>query len=279
MGEISDKTLMAYADGELSPAECDEVEAALATDPELKIRLSIFERTRHQLSGLYDAPLRRPVPDHLIDVVLGSRTGTEVDAPSPPPTPTGLSKWTSALTAFLPRGRMVYAIPAVAGLLVFAGGLSGWHLRSIGMLPSASDHRQLAALKHGKIVAQAGLRQALETMPSGRPLTRTLSAGGQTVVFPKLTFRTVDKKVCRQYLLTNELDRTYVGVACRGIDNNWQVQIHLAAKGQFARRDKLTPAAGPTSSLIDAHVDQVIDGDALGRNEELGLLESWKSKR
>ena len=180
------------------------------------------------------------------------------------------------LSLFLPRERMAFAIPAIVGLLVFAGGFSGWHLRSIEGAPSSLEQPSLAVLEHGMVLAQSHLRQALETTPSGGSLASPHEASGRDTVKPQLTFRTADNKICRQYLLTSSKEGHFTGVACRGAAGAWQVQVHVAAAGRSEPTGKFTPAAGPAPTLIDEHVDQLIAGDALGREEELSLLSSWK---
>ena len=75
MAKVSDEMLMAYADGELALTERSEVETAIVSNPDLRSRLSVFERTKNELSGLYDEPMKRPVPDRLVDAVFGVLMG------------------------------------------------------------------------------------------------------------------------------------------------------------------------------------------------------------
>ena len=258
-------------------AERSEVETAIVSNPDLRSRLSVFERTKNELSGLYDEPMKRPVPDRLVDAVFGVSDGAGSRAERSRPSIGAKSAFADMLSVFLPRERMAFAIPAIVGLLVFAGGFSGWHLRSIGGAPSSSEQPPLAVLEHGKVLAQSHLRQALETTPSGGSLASPHEASGHDTVKPQLTFRTADDKICRQYLLTSSKEGHFTGVACRGAKGAWQVQVHVAAVGRSESTGKFTPAAGPAPTLIDEHVDQLIAGDALGREEELRLLNSWKN--
>ena len=50
---VSDETLMAYADGELSPGEVEGLEALLARDATLRMRLAPFVVTREKLSDAF----------------------------------------------------------------------------------------------------------------------------------------------------------------------------------------------------------------------------------
>jgi anti-sigma factor RsiW len=66
---LDDETLMAYADGELSPLEAKRVERAMADDPELARRVARFSATRRALKTAYDTVVSQPVPDHLLKLL------------------------------------------------------------------------------------------------------------------------------------------------------------------------------------------------------------------
>jgi hypothetical protein len=68
---ITDQELMAYADRELDPARAAEVEAALASDPELVRRIARFRKQRQQLQAAFDPVLHEPVPPQLIAAARG----------------------------------------------------------------------------------------------------------------------------------------------------------------------------------------------------------------
>src|SRR5689334_9460733 len=63
---IPDETLMAYADGELEPAQRAEVEAAIAADPQLAARVEQHRALRRKLNAAYDPILMETVPDALV---------------------------------------------------------------------------------------------------------------------------------------------------------------------------------------------------------------------
>jgi anti-sigma factor RsiW len=62
MAGLSDEILMAYADGELDPAEGARIESLLANDPALRERLKIFTETGRGLALLFEDHLRAPMP-------------------------------------------------------------------------------------------------------------------------------------------------------------------------------------------------------------------------
>ena len=74
---IPDETLMAYADGELEPAQRAEVEAALAADPTLVVRVEQHRALRKKLNAAFDPILMETVPDALVAKVFASPAGTQ----------------------------------------------------------------------------------------------------------------------------------------------------------------------------------------------------------
>lgn len=80
---IDDETLMAYADGELSPLEAKRIEAAMAEDFSLAARVQRFRAVRRALKTAYDAVAAEPVPEHL-RALLGDVAATEPAARSAP---------------------------------------------------------------------------------------------------------------------------------------------------------------------------------------------------
>src|SRR5512135_2932910 len=68
--QISEETLMAYADGELDAAAAAQVEAAIRGDPELAARLARQRTLRARLRDAFDAELAEPVPQRLVDAAM-----------------------------------------------------------------------------------------------------------------------------------------------------------------------------------------------------------------
>src|SRR3954467_10950401 len=63
---LADETLMAYADGELEPAQCAQVEAAMAADPEVADRVDRHRALRKKLSSTFDRILLETIPNELV---------------------------------------------------------------------------------------------------------------------------------------------------------------------------------------------------------------------
>lgn len=69
MGNISDETLMAFADGELTREERKAVATAIANNPAIQERLVVFTSTRDSLTGLFDAPMHQPIPEAILSLL------------------------------------------------------------------------------------------------------------------------------------------------------------------------------------------------------------------
>jgi hypothetical protein len=65
MNRIGDETLNAYVDGELGGLRRDEIERALAEDPELRARLAVQQRLRSRIAAHYDPVADEAVPERL----------------------------------------------------------------------------------------------------------------------------------------------------------------------------------------------------------------------
>lgn len=276
MADPDDEKLMAFADGELAPAERIEVEAAINASPELRSRLEVFLRTKDQLAGLYNAPLQRPSPDHLIDLVLG-KAHEKANGSRGSGRHRSLRSWSAEiLSALLPRSWMTYSAVAAVGLVLLTAGLSGWALNSLVLQPGRND-QSAVLLRDGNILARAQFRQGLETLVSGHKLSWSDNSNGKFTLKPVLTFRSSDKSICRQYELTLQSVAIYSGLACRDdLQGNWTIRLHTRrAQAQSDANGQFVPAAGSMNSVLDSLVDQIMDGDAMGRADEEALLRGW----
>ena len=254
---------MAYADGELDPAYRAEIEAAIRMDPEAGRRLETFLATGTPIADYFVPLLEKPVPEHLVRLVKDGarqkRAGGTVLPFSKPAKSSGLfgGSWQAMVAASL-----IMVIAATASVLY--------------LLQAGGDSTEMDVAREGKIFAQGPLKMALETTPSG---TEVALEGDTSAMAAKmiLTFRNRKQSYCRQYEVSGQTNG-YSGVACRGKDGEWQVEIHIAAsaKPQHDIGERIAPAGG-TASDVEAAVNNVIDGDALGGDEERALIErNWQ---
>jgi surface antigen len=274
MSLFPDETLMAYADGELSPEESRRLEAELANNPALRARLEPFAVTGATLASVFDRPMREPVPERLLAVVDGagpkiraaiaSRRGMEAAAKSAERRRSG---FLDALGRTLFPGGFQLAGAFSVAVLLAAGGAAGWML-------AQSQHGS-----GGTLVAFRALQGALETMPSGAPRAEA----GTAWVVPVQTFVSRDQRYCRQYELASAAGRSYLGVACRSQDGVWTIAFHAELKGGKATTGGYRTAAransgrpqgepDPVSKALDSAVDDMKSGDVLGAEAETALI-------
>jgi len=273
MHNISDEQLMAYVDGELPPAERAEIEAAMKTDPLLESRMSVFLATRTGLAGLYDDAMRRPAPDHLIDLILRAPDEAERSQVS-------TSSWLDRIGVggFLKNFSAVgngYAAAFAFSLLLFTTGFAGWQLKSNNIPHVHGD--AIASFDRGRMLAHGRLRTALDGVASGKKLTWSMGDASTSSIKPVFTFRTAAGSYCRQYEMSLSMGEGFSGVACRNKEGNWKINAHVAARPGQDTGNKMVPASGAASSAIDKVVDQLIEGDVLGTEEEtLAITNEWK---
>lgn len=115
MSRHSDDRLVAYLDGEVEPAEQQEIEAWLDSDPVARDKLAALAQSADLLRQAYDVVLREPLPGQLIDAARGD-TGAARVLP--------FIAARAASGGRLSRGRV--AVPIAASLLgvVVGGGVT-----------------------------------------------------------------------------------------------------------------------------------------------------------
>ncbi|MBX9746791.1 MAG: hypothetical protein K2X34_07810, partial [Hyphomonadaceae bacterium] len=193
---LDDETLMAYADGELSPLETKRVERAMAEDAQLARRVARFVNTRQALKKAYDTVLEQPVPDHLLKLL-----DAIPDQPlAPPPTQLADERKKRASARVGPPVWAAIAASLVVGVL--AGRLSA---PTSGLFTADGAH------------AGASLGRMLDTALA----SETQSSVGRV----GLTFRAQDGAICRTF----SAERVS-GLACRD-DDAWAVRLAVAARG------------------------------------------------
>lgn len=275
MAKVPDETLMAYADGVLNASECARVEAALAQDPEAHETLRAFERTGLPLANVFDAVLREPIPEHLVRLIeQAAPTGLRhalARRPARDRDPVSKAWWLS----ILPLGSPLMMAGAFSATLA-AGVAAGWLFSEAHLFRSRAA-ADLMAFNDGDLVAAGALQQALEKAPSGTT-AGSRSGSAATSVTPVLTFLDRDRRYCRQYELSASGAKPLAGVACRIAAGEWRIAIHAEAKAaKAAPKGRHLTASGPDEA-IETVINRMIDGDALGADDERAALESaWKN--
>lgn len=213
--ETLPETLMAYADGELSPLAAKRVERAIAADPALGEQVARHRALGEQLRGAFAAVEHAPVPAALEAMVRDSAKVTPIAPPPPPPRAAPRpARWIGALAASL-----------VVGLLV--GRM---------LPPSGSEAGIGIALEDGRPVARGALAGALDSqLASTQPADAPVRIG--------LTFRDAAGDLCRTFQQDG-----LGGIACAA-GGGWRL---ARLYGDMPRQTGAYRQAGSTAMMADA---------------------------
>lgn len=282
MPEVTDELLMAYADGALSALARKKVEAYLQANADGRRRVEIYRATGAPLSSLYGRSFSEPIPAHLKDFVLNYPLNAEKLETVPPKAARAawrsrFAKGARFLTAPLVQ---VMQAPATAG---------AWRLAAastlgvaIGLGAGAFLHHgdagsgDLVALQDGRFYASGPLRDVLEKDLSGHE-SRIGGVRGEAVTMrASLTFKNKQNTYCREYEIATPDKGGFVGLGCRDRDGRWALEAQLPAN-KTAAKGGVKTAAGADNAALDAIVDDMIDGDALGGKQEADKIkDGWK---
>ena len=233
---IPDEVLMAYADGELTSEETEQLETRLDCDPELAARLRVFSRTGEALQALHQADAKNVLPPGL-EQALRSTIGEErVEQTAPP---------AGNVVAFRRRAMPLWS-GALAASIALGIGLGVGLMANTGIGPSETVNPVFAAL---------------DTVPSGT--TATLDDGRNLRMVA--SFRNDQGALCREYEVSRAEGRKAVAVACHE-GSGWEPQLMLALGGA----EGYAPASAP--ELLDLYYLQSEAGTVLSPGEELDAL-------
>lgn len=237
---ITDETLSAFLDAELSEAEMEAVRARIAEDEQLALRLAELATVDSLVRDTYSAIDQQPMPaaiDRLLAQSPASQPAASDDsAPTIQPVarPFRFPRWA-------PQWAMAASIAFVAGF-----GLNQW-LSGAG---PAAEWRSVA--------------QALDTTPSGAQQ----AIAGHTLT-PRVSFQNAGSQVCRQYQLQSAHQQVQA-IACK-IDGQWREVVALRQR-VAADQGHYQTASG--ASAINAMVDQMAVGNFFSATQEAHAIET-----
>lgn len=243
MTNFDDDTLMAYADGELDPAERAAIERAMQEDPQVAAAVERHRALRQDVAGAFAGILDEPVPERL-QPQLTARI-VQLDAAraariKPPAGPSPRRRWSwpewGALAATL-----------VLGILLGKTGLDGG-------APAIAGNG-------GQLVAQGELADALDRQLGG-------ARGGPAQV--GVSFAARDGGYCRGFVYGAS-----AGLACRE-GEAWRIPVLSETTPQLEGSYRQAGSALPPA-VLDA-IDARIEGaplDAAG--EEAARRRGWRN--
>lgn len=232
MPEISDETLMAFADGVLDEPQFSHVAEAIETNADLAARLEAlvtgstlarrgFEELLSPVSPALDTAVRETIRN------AGRKPFWRVTWPN----------W------LYPAG----ALAATAIVAVVA-------MPTLRPAPNNAVTSGIAELTGGEVST------ILDTVPSGT--RQTLATG--TVIHPIATFINGDDRLCREF--ETQGNANYLVVSCRA-DSTWSVQLALV---MAAEDGNYRPASG--FGVLDAYLLSAGAGEPLSGDDELSAL-------
>ena len=273
MRELTDETLMAFADGHLDDGQRSLVLQALDRDPGSRERLAAFVATvpDAEIWRVFDQPMREAVPRHLVELVMAGSSSSFGGRQAIAPGMVRTAIDTARNILWPDHGGWSPGLGYAAALAV---GLSlGWVLHP-GQGPTVASELAEAGGPDG-MRAELGLRASLESTASGAVHGVALRSNSSWRVTPTNSFRSRDGAFCRQYEMSQpQSDAAFAGVACRTRAGQWVVQTHAASTKTVAGADNnVRPADGKKmKSPVEVAVSAMIDGDPLGPDEERQLM-------
>ncbi|MGR4865803.1 anti-sigma factor family protein [Caulobacter sp. LARHSG274] len=260
---VPDEELFAFVDGELPPAAMARIEAAMVTDPQLRLRVETQRALRRLLAGAHADAVQQQPPARLAAAV----TGVEPSKPTARPAEVIAFPGAKAKAKPKPREIKLARPPGAAGrgppawiamAACLVAGLVVGRMATPGAptLSGADDPTPIAA---------GPLAQALNTQSSGQ-------AAGPVRI--GLSFKNQQGLYCRTFQAAGRAP--VAGVACRE-STAWRVRgVSPAAPAPTA---DYRAAGSETPAAVLATVDAMIVGQPLDAAAEARAKASgWKAR-
>lgn len=272
MPPVTDEDLMRYADRTLSAAEHSRITKLIANDASLRARLAVFTETGRGLAEPFSSILNAPVPQHLVDIVVGTGRSEGARAAS-----RGRERgiWrdvVESLSFGLGRSALAW-VPAAACAAIAVSVAIGWFARGVaGDAASASD---LFALRDGRLIALGSLARVLETAQGGQAIP--IAGGSAKSIKVRLTYRTQAQGFCRQYEIARKDTHGFAGDSCRAADGTWYLTFNGTL--DVSSTEPRTGTASATNAMLETIMKHTAEGDAFDREAESEALgRKWASE-
>lgn len=259
--DYADETLMAYADGELDPAQTADLDRAVAMDSDLAARVALFGDTREAVRTAALGASASDVPNALRERVLAmtraAQAAPATPAPVPAPVPVTEKRLPVAANSNTPAWASArVAIAASVAALLF--GIGGFQL---GRGETAGPATLLAVSQPiGPEIAEG-----LSRVASGDSIA--LADGGAQVTM--VSSFDVGGDLCREFELTRGEGSANLVIACRQ-DGAWTPNLIVATASSGG--DGYVPAS--STETIDAYLSSIEAGAALSPEDEAQRLGS-----
>jgi len=265
--KIEDTDLMAYMDGELSPARAREIEEQLAQSSDLREQLdrmrtadTLLARSLERTTPRSTRPETMAIVDDLARELAHKETRQETNLiPLAQPDRGPRSLWKRP---FVPQ-----AIAASVALFIGFGA---------GNLASRNDDAATGTFTDytmGQISPQSALYQALETSASNQ--TVQFGPGNEASATLMTTFQTAGGTYCREFAAAAPGGGNH-GIACRK-NGGWIIKAVIATNVSGATDDDMfVTASDAATDPIGTMVMSMMQGDALSlSDEEKAIKDNW----
>jgi hypothetical protein len=256
--KLDDEILAAWMDGELPPAQADQVTSRLAREPALARRLEAMRAVDAAAVGAFRSVDERPMPERVLDLIHA-----------------GADEIQSGETSNVVRlrtpavARFAEWPVAVAASVALAFGFALSSVLQDGAAPAAD----YASLYASSIPAGSSLDEAFDRGLSTEPVR----LGHGRVAEPVLTFRSGDGRWCRQIRVSGN-GRASDALACRR-GESWEVEL-VTFDGAATASDgaPYAQASGGGPAAMQAAVERLLGREPpLGREEEAEIVgDEWQ---
>ena len=254
MTTITDEMLSAYLDGELGTSQADEVRAALDNDPALRARLVKFEQADATMRDAASDVVDRRMPQSVMAMLASKKASVAPLGADHRRRLGGFQFWPTALAASI-------------ALVV------GWSTGALYQGAPQGDAPESNAQIAARAVPGDPLFVALENTPSGQ--TATIGDAEQSLQ-PVLSFASLGGELCREFEAIGSGD-VVRAVACRE-RSAWRLDFAVRSESEPSEFGYQAASASDVQ-VLRSYIDEVMEGDALGREAEAELMASgWRKQ-
>jgi len=267
---ITDETLMAYLDNELSAGDKARIAGQIGRSPDLAERLENMQTVDEMLVRSCHRMDSRPLPRGMMALLdaFPAKVTKETSRPE------------ATILPFRKKLRNISHSPlwqmAVAATVVLVVGLGAG--RSL-LTPTADTGPEmvLALQSNDVIEPDNALFAILDKHPSATS-TPVSATNTDITVTPTMTFQTANNEYCREFEITTAQKVTR-NIACRG-KNAWTVKASVPMQKSLSSPDaQYQTASGPDSSTFDSLIQGMMTGDALSQGQEAEIIQhNWRRK-
>lgn len=268
---VPDEEVFAFVDGELPPEAMARIEAAMATDPQLALRVETQRALRRLLSGAHAGVMRQPPPETLTQAVGGQPKAT----PKPTPKPAEVIAFpgVQAKKAKGVKTREPKLKPPKPARAANEGGFPSWIAMAACLVAglvvgrmAMPDPVTLSGADEPAPIAAGPLAKALNTQASGQDVGPVRIG---------LSFKDKAGLYCRTFQAVGQAP--VAGIACRE-PSAWRVRA-VSPAAPASNADYRT-AGSETPAAVLAGVDAMIVGPPLdAAGEAKAKAGGWKPAR